>query len=1186
MRRIILAGICALLGLTFCLAYVGRSFALPPSRCVGVEQCNPSSIAAYRKCTTDSQCTQSFIDSGKQSTPATTAAVKGKSSRAKALTSSVSTLTSNESSNTPGSATTTTGSGSSSSSSASCATNSDCPAQECMQAYCDNGSCFARYTTGGEECGPLNLDGTRAGRCNDCGGCIIGTPTAVTPIPSVTPSVACPDATPYGCEAGQVAISCKGEGGCTAQCPENSVILGWSCGTESAEVSSDQRSGSCQPVASSSSSSEESPELSSSSSSSLSSEGDGAGLSCVSGSGCCSAPVLEPTNTVTATATPTQTSEATPTRGVVATATPTSAVVLSPTPTPSLTATIAASPTTTARSTATPTGTPTATPGNTGTRTATPTATSAVSGTALSTPTISGTATVSTTIVPTETPHTPLPSISLTGTPVVTATPTVASGPQLVPPVCEAEYIHLNSRDHVKLRTAAGAINPACESGCASTCAESSHQVIGDSGTLVTKKGWAQIRIDSYDVLKAHLVPVVDSQGDCVCVCYDDRRCNTCNTNWLGYNQTSSEGDVVDLCRPIKDQNECMHRAVKLGEPPSEESGVAPESMPMSDCAWLTSPRNGGCYTAETRCRSRYSDGVSLPYAEGWAEFLPLTDGTSICRMEISDGAYPGSTSSNGQNLSGNRYLNGPQLPLRMTAANGAILDKIKKGVPLDSNERANSITVSLSQLPPMTVDFSGEKLREMRVFLDAAQTTIISAAECSPVGCMYAVGEDFEISSPRPAGAEPAKMTTFVPNSLTYDFEENYKILRLKKDQVVANLNDWPVSPFDKVDIRFKVKSCASEVPETFPGSAEIVIQSCTSESCTDEVIGGGEAYRTTNDVVDPQDNRIMYEYKWVLGDRQTYWLNGNPEESFAKLRKALLLHQPIFIKVTDYGRRVLRLQMPMTGCVAIRGSKSAPNRISYIQAKSAGFSSVDMFTRAQELASSIHEAEPLKELRNYFAEYLDLGIPDDTDWKFISGTDRKFFSLASLDSGIAPSSLCSAIATTPILENRRTFSGYAFYNHQFAHGVVLVDSSVNLGGWKTIVLHELGHAMFDLLDEYLLAKDSDATNLGYGGPQCSISPSLEWVLNGVNYGNIDKDEMQGCGYNFVAGILRGNIPLYRSTENSIMNNDSRVDGLDFNEVQCALIYRQVKKTGSYKDYLAKCATLDVNHPVRPPTK
>ena len=119
-------------------------------------------------------------------------------------------------------------------------------------------------------------------------------------------------------------------------------------------------------------------------------------------------------------------------------------------------------------------------------------------------------------------------------------------------------------------------------------------------------------------------------------------------------------------------------------------------------------------------------------------------------------------------------------------------------------------------------------------------------------------------------------------------------------------------------------------------------------------------------------------------------------------------------------------------------------------------------------------------------------------------------------------------------------------------------------------IAVHEFAHAFAKLRDEYTY-EFSPVTGEKAGWAlrrNCSIVPTFDFAVNDRAYGG----KFEGCTYDSVIGYDGRIIPIYRSSDNSIMNSHST--NRQFNVISCGFILANIK--GGYgKSHFPECAAM-----------
>jgi len=129
---------------------------------------------------------------------------------------------------------------------------------------------------------------------------------------------------------------------------------------------------------------------------------------------------------------------------------------------------------------------------------------------------------------------------------------------------------------------------------------------------------------------------------------------------------------------------------------------------------------------------------------------------------------------------------------------------------------------------------------------------------------------------------------------------------------------------------------------------------------------------------------------------------------------------------------------------------------------------------------------------------------------------------------------------------------------------------------------IHEIGHAIAGLIDEYVLQKLGTIPRV-WLRKNCVLNPEKEYKYNNKLYG---ENNIKGClyeGYDYrpSGGHTYGHIFIsyFRPSYVSILNTAPYTDPR-FNLVSCGYLLKEIKKQGSAKEQWSECETLDVIKP------
>ena len=389
------------------------------------------------------------------------------------------------------------------------------------------------------------------------------------------------------------------------------------------------------------------------------------------------------------------------------------------------------------------------------------------------------------------------------------------------------------------------------------------------------------------------------------------------------------------------------------------------------------------------------------------------------------------------------------------------------------------------------------------------------------------------------------------------------------------------PVTPFDNFYIEIGLKICDGvPPPPTLPWDTAIV----TKVNDADIKVVSDGTFRLNGSIPSSPTSPATSTYRWKLNGWPGLDLSGEagittPFEQMTKFETMDLLVKnlkneiAINLQLTDGEGTKFWEAIPFSGCVHIGGPTTARVRDVLMQGKSAGanahssvFSQLFFWNDAFGGSNGTSGIEPFRSYSAYLAAQADLYQYDDTGWPIETQGTYTFFT-DNIYRMIPHQSFCKG-ARLYSFQNNRTYSAYTKKYYQTLFFAPNVSNQVRL--------HEMGHALCGLDDEYQRSEPPPSSTLS--SLNCSTSPDIDYLLGGINYGNVGLDKSLGCAWN----STQSGTQIFRPTGSSIMRTSTG----KFNEVSCGYCVAAITGQGTGKSHWPVCSSLDTVHPVRPPSQ
>ncbi|MDP3962369.1 MAG: hypothetical protein Q8Q03_00675 [bacterium] len=401
------------------------------------------------------------------------------------------------------------------------------------------------------------------------------------------------------------------------------------------------------------------------------------------------------------------------------------------------------------------------------------------------------------------------------------------------------------------------------------------------------------------------------------------------------------------------------------------------------------------------------------------------------------------------------------------------------------------------------------------------------------------------------PLTKKPAWINDLLPNSIAFNFPEDY----INKMQTERKFTpEKPFTPLDDIEVSFKLKDPCRSVGLDDPW--KVIMFSDTSDS--------SKHFSLAQTAVPKEGEPGTYVARFNYNDRLAFaFEQNNPLE---KMIDSIQAGIPIKIKLRsevsnsasdNYGIAMSNIaRVYGTGkhrMVILRGISSTQDTDTKVSVAGLpaltltlpAMTSMGFVFKAKDYFEYFNQTSPFKELNDNFSHFIDLNKHNDLLWQ-TEVTDqkgnRKFIKGYSDDIKSFPSCIDASVCT---FINNVTERAYA----HFEPALSFLHTSDN----PKVYLHELGHAFGKLLDEYHKEDSLDAR--GYSDDSNYSYFSGKNCVVGNRFGLLKFDSKYiGCGYKEL--IMRGGrVPMYRSTDKSMMNNHYEMAPPKFNVVSCSFI-------------------------------
>ena len=297
---------------------------------------------------------------------------------------------------------------------------------------------------------------------------------------------------------------------------------------------------------------------------------------------------------------------------------------------------------------------------------------------------------------------------------------------------------------------------------------------------------------------------------------------------------------------------------------------------------------------------------------------------------------------------------------------------------------------------------------------------------------------------------------------------------------------------------------------------------------------------------------------------------------------------------KMAVVAQNGLTAEIPATNCMHVAGK--GPIKIVLMTGKSytmaAASATVDWYKEV--IILGFNATEPFKSLSDQFSFYIDLKKFDDVNapthlltYKGLSfyttrfGESVKAGSSCSTGSGSDGKGPFTASLYYFLSYRKDIYPGFAQMN-----GVVFINNG-SIYGFKSVnvYVHEAGHAMGYLMDEYIL--DVEGSNYmrwlfssAAVSRNCALFPKTAFksTLDNQMYGSITA---QGCGFTKMPSPPKVEDPhyWYRPSDNGLMNHQDEPGGEKFNVIDCGYIFASILDKDNSKKmaqkYWPKCLTM-----------
>jgi hypothetical protein len=245
---------------------------------------------------------------------------------------------------------------------------------------------------------------------------------------------------------------------------------------------------------------------------------------------------------------------------------------------------------------------------------------------------------------------------------------------------------------------------------------------------------------------------------------------------------------------------------------------------------------------------------------------------------------------------------------------------------------------------------------------------------------------------------------------------------------------------------------------------------------------------------------------------------------------------------------------------CIRLWGRNNAKYALAYLRGESAGFSPKEIVKNGWDTMEELQGVDPFDTHKEKFKHNVDLWKHDDSDWGTLG---ERNYDYATFDSHVSSDSKCSADI-------------YTFFTTYFKKSTVLASATKNdhiymkPDSAKYAFVHEMGHVVGDLVDEYQVDHCWAVDALDWMAGACDVGPNCVGDPES-SYGDYGEHDIRGCKINDYS---------YRPSQNSVMRKPSA--DKRFNVIGCGHCLKDILG-GSYSMsyYYEKCCEeMDVIKP------
>jgi len=215
-------------------------------------------------------------------------------------------------------------------------------------------------------------------------------------------------------------------------------------------------------------------------------------------------------------------------------------------------------------------------------------------------------------------------------------------------------------------------------------------------------------------------------------------------------------------------------------------------------------------------------------------------------------------------------------------------------------------------------------------------------------------------------------------------------------------------------------------------------------------------------------------------------------------------------------------------SNCVHVWGKDDARVKVAFMRGQSAELSPKTLVRGSLDIKEGgINSISPLKEYNSSFSEYVDLKNHDDSGWAIRRDNDDYVFFTQQVMDNISEISSCDK-RSKYVFFNTRTYRGYTQY---FSKAIFMSDFFNS-----NTFIHELGHALIGLADEYCMSGAPCARN---GIVNSFFSFVLRLLGRTINSKNcMTNPDWGSYGNSFIPCLLDAHAK--RPSANSVMKNPS----------------------------------------------